>query len=168
VVLSMSRPLKHPETHVNYFRKAVPAEPRAVIGMREEKRSLGTKNPAEVARPDASDSELLDAARRAGLAPLIARLPDGLATQAGAIGSALSGGEAKRVAIARALLVDAPILVLDEPGEGLDLDTERALINGLLDRCVGRTVVLLTHSCVGLERMERVVELRGGRIADAE
>jgi ATP-binding cassette, subfamily C, bacterial CydC len=140
----------------------------AVAPQRPHLFSASIADDLRVARSDASDSELLDAARRAGLAPLIARLPDGLATQVGAIGSALSGGEAKRVAIARALLVDAPILVLDEPGEGLDPDTERALINNLLDQWAGRTLVLLTHSHVGLERMDRVVELRGGRIADAE
>ena len=118
-----------------------------------------------IARPDATDADLLDAARCAGLGSLLDQLPKGLATEVGAAGASISGGEAKRVAIARALLVDAPIVILDEPGEGLAPNMERALLAGLLDRWAGRTVLLLTHSQIGLERMDRVLKLEAGRLA---
>lgn len=140
-------------------------EKLAIAPQRPHLFSVSIADNLRIARPDASDAQLQEAARRAGLAPLLARLPEGLATPVGVAGAALSGGEAKRVAIARALLADAPILALDEPGEGLDPETEKALIDGILDASAGRTVLLLTHSRAGLDRMDLIVRLEAGRIA---
>ncbi len=80
-----------------------------------------------LARPDATDSQLADVVARARLADWIASLPDGLDTRVGEDGAAVSGGELRRIALARALLADFPVLLLDEPTEGLDAETADAL-----------------------------------------
>jgi ABC-type transport system involved in cytochrome bd biosynthesis fused ATPase/permease subunit len=69
-------------------------------------------------------------------------------------------------AVARALLTDASVLVFDEPTEGLDPETERQVINGVLDRTAGRTLLLLTHRLAGLDRMDEVVTLDAGQIIE--
>lgn len=117
-----------------------------------------------VAAPDATDAALVAAVERAGLAGFLARSPEGLATQLGVAGARLSGGEARRVALARAFLSAAPILVLDEPGEGLDARTEQQTIAAALDDGRGQSVVLLTHRRAGLARVARVLELHEGRL----
>ena len=119
-----------------------------------------------LAKPDASPAELADALARAGLADLVARLPDGLDTRVGLAGSTLSGGEARRLALARALLADAPVLVLDEPGEGLDPTLERDVIAALMRREPGRTVILFTHGSAGLADVDEIIELADGRVLD--
>ncbi|MDE2362044.1 MAG: thiol reductant ABC exporter subunit CydC [Hyphomicrobiales bacterium] len=137
----------------------------AVVAQRPHLFSTTIADNLRIAKPDATDAQLEDAARRAGLAPLLARLPAGLRTEVGVAGQALSGGEMRRVAIARALLDDAPIVVLDEPGEGLDAETERDVIGNIVRECAGRTILLLTHSHAGLDLMDRILRLEGGRLA---
>jgi ATP-binding cassette, subfamily C, bacterial CydC len=117
-----------------------------------------------IAAPDADDATLRQALDRAGLAAFAAALPDGLETWLGEAGVAVSGGEARRIALARVLLKDAPILLLDEPTEGLDADTERAVLAALTPLMVGRTVVTISHRPAALEAMDRVVRLEGGRL----
>lgn len=117
-----------------------------------------------LARPQATAAELADAIAIAGLADFIARLPEGLGTPVGVAGTTLSGGEARRVAIARAVLADPDVLVLDEPGEGLDPETESDVLDRLLDHRVGRTVILITHARAALDRMDGVITLEHGRI----
>lgn len=119
-----------------------------------------------VAAPAASDETLTAACDRAGLGPWLAALPDGLDTLVGAGGRALSGGEARRLAVARALLGTGPVLVLDEPGEGLDPATEQRLLDRLLSAPDRRTVLLITHRPTGLERMDHVVMLDRGRVME--
>jgi len=98
-----------------------------------------------VARPDADQARLEAACRDAQLHDFIVGLPRGYDTQIGEAGARLSGGQARRLAVARALLVDAPILVLDEPTEGLDTLTEQALMAALDKLMAGRSVLLITH-----------------------
>ena len=117
-----------------------------------------------LARPDATDPELLDVLRRAHLEDDIAALPDGLATLVGENGARFSGGQARRLAIARALLKDAPILLLDEPTEGLDAASERAVLDGLRTLMHGRTTLLITHRPQALRDMDEVIALDHGRI----
>ncbi|MCO5973430.1 thiol reductant ABC exporter subunit CydC [Actinoallomurus soli] len=113
-----------------------------------------------LARPDATDVEAADAARRAGLLGWIETLPEGWDTLAGDARS--SGGQRQRLLFARALLADPPVLVLDEPTEGLDLATADRLITDLLtDR---RTVVLVTHRLAPLAAADEIVVLDRGRI----
>jgi ABC-type transport system involved in cytochrome bd biosynthesis fused ATPase/permease subunit len=119
-----------------------------------------------VARPSATDDELVDVLGRVRLAQWYADLPQGLATPLGANGATISGGERRRIALARALLADQPILILDEPTEGLDGPTADALITDLLHASIGRTVVILTHRLDGLDNVHRRYALTAGALVD--
>jgi len=117
-----------------------------------------------LARPQATVEELWSALADVRLEKTIRALPEGIQTQLGVAGTRLSGGQARRMAVARALLTEASIFVLDEPTEGLDAETARKLLDGVLRRTAGRTLLLLTHQSAGLERMDRIVTLEAGRI----
>lgn len=119
-----------------------------------------------VANPQAGDEQLLAVLETAQLSEFIASQPDGLDTWVGEAGLTLSGGQARRVAIARALLKDAPILLLDEPTEGLDPATERELMQALYHLMAGRTVLLITHRLVGLEAMDEILVLDRGHAVE--
>ena len=114
-----------------------------------------------LARPEATDRELLDALSHARLADWVESLPDGLDTYVGEEGSQLSGGQRQRLVIARALLADAPVLVLDEPTAHLDGPTAEALVADVLDAADDRSVLLITHRPEGLELVDRIVRLDG-------
>ncbi|MFF0275785.1 thiol reductant ABC exporter subunit CydD [Streptomyces sp. NPDC004330] len=116
-----------------------------------------------LARTGASDEELREALRRARLLDWVDGLPQGLDTLVGEHGSRLSGGQRQRLALARALLADFPVLVLDEPAEHLDLATADALTDDLLRATEGRTTVLITHRLHGLDAVDEVLVLDGGR-----
>lgn len=117
-----------------------------------------------LARPQATDDELVTVLRRARLGGWYDGLPAGLDTWLGENGSQVSGGERRRIALARALLADWPVLVLDEPTEGLDQATAEALMTDLLDVTAGRTVVLLTHRPEGLDVVDVVLRVHDGRL----
>jgi len=117
-----------------------------------------------VARADATDDELTEVVRLVGLDGL----RNGLDTVAGNAGARLSGGEARRLAVARALLSDAPILILDEPGEGLDPETEARVLDAVFARAGSRTVILSTHAPSALDRVDLVVSLDDGRIVSSK
>lgn len=119
-----------------------------------------------IARPDAGDEALWRVLEATRLATTVRAMPQGLATPIGVAGARLSGGEARRLVIARALLTEAPILVLDEPTEGLDPQTESEVLDDLIDTAVGRTIILFTHRAAGLDRMDEVVALGDGRIVE--
>ena len=119
------------------------------------------------ARPDASDEEVHDAARAAGLDAFVARLPDGYATIVGERGAAVSAGERQRIAIARALLVNPTVLVLDEPTAALDPATEQQVADGY-DRIMrGRTTILITHRITLAARADRVLTLHADGTLEA-
>jgi len=118
------------------------------------------------ARPEASEADVQNAADAAGLASLIARLPNGLATSAGERGRALSAGERQRVAIARAFLADPAVLVLDEATGALDPATEATVAAGYENVMRGRTTIIITHRLELARRADRVVVLDRGRIVE--
>ncbi|MER6525372.1 thiol reductant ABC exporter subunit CydD [Streptomyces sp. NPDC001508] len=118
-----------------------------------------------LARKDATEADLRDALARARLLAWVDGLPDGLDTLVGEHGARLSGGQRQRLALARALLADFPVLVLDEPAEHLDLPTADALTADLLAATEGRTTLLITHRLAGLDAVDEVVVLDGGRVA---
>ena len=107
----------------------------------------------------ATEKQLRQALEDACLADWIAGLPMGLETPVGEGGSAVSGGEGRRIALARALLKDAPILLLDEPTEGLDARTEQELVDRLIRATRGKTVLLISHRPACLALVERVVDM---------
>jgi ATP-binding cassette subfamily C protein CydD len=100
----------------------------------------------------------------AGLADVVALLPDGLATPLGEGGWGLSTGEARRVAIARAFLSDAELWVLDEPTAHLDPDAEARVIDALRDATQGRTVVVATHSAALARSADTVLTVTDGTV----
>lgn len=114
--------------------------------------------------PEAPDDELVAALRAVGLGEKLASLPDGLDTMVGETGVGFSGGEAHRVAIARMIVSHAPVIVLDEPFASLDPATERGLLDTLLDVFADKTVVVITHHLMGIERFDRVVFMENGAI----
>ncbi|MFE3096175.1 ABC transporter ATP-binding protein/permease [Streptomyces sp. NPDC059248] len=117
-----------------------------------------------LARPDATDAELRDAARVAGIHDEILALPDGYATPVGERGAALSGGQRQRVALARALLADAPVLVLDEATSAVDERAEAAIVRALTRAADGRTRLVVAHRLASVRDADRVVVLDGGRV----
>lgn len=120
-----------------------------------------------LAAPDAGAARIEQAVHQAQLDAFVAGLPQGYDTVLGDAGALVSGGEARRIAIARALLRDAPLLLLDEPTEGLDARTARDLYAALEQVARGRTLLLVTHRLGGLARLvDEVVVLRAGRLIE--
>jgi ATP-binding cassette subfamily B protein len=118
------------------------------------------------AKPEASDEELVDAARAAQIHDLIAALPDGYDTVVGERGYRFSGGEKQRIAIARTVLRNPPVLVLDEATSALDNETERAVQEALDRLAEGRTTLAIAHRLSTIRDADEIVVLDGGRIAE--
>lgn len=115
-------------------------------------------------RQNATDEEVIAAARAAAADEFIMGMPDGYQTMLGDGGSGLSGGQRQRVAIARAFLKDAPILILDEATASLDAESE-ALIQQELDHLVvGRTALIVAHRFSSIRVATRILVFDGGRI----
>ncbi|GAA5048788.1 thiol reductant ABC exporter subunit CydD [Streptomyces similanensis] len=117
-----------------------------------------------LAKKDATEPELRGVLARARLLDWADSLPDGLDTLVGEHGARLSGGQRQRLALARALLADFPVLLLDEPAEHLDLPTADVLTADLLAATEGCTTLLVTHRLAGLEAVDEVIVLAGGRV----
>ncbi len=118
-----------------------------------------------LAKPSASDAEIMEALDRAGLSQFVSHLPKGLDTILVESGLSVSGGERQRIAVARALLTDASIIILDEPFRGLDIKTEDELQKTLFEVFADKTIIVVTHHLLGIERFERVLFLQNGRIS---
>ena len=117
-------------------------------------------------RLDAADAEVQEAARMAGLGPLIDRLPQGLETVVGERGFRLSGGEKQRVAIARAVLKDPPVLILDEATSSLDSRLEREIREAMAILARGRTTVVIAHRLSTVAAADLILVLDGGRVVE--
>jgi ATP-binding cassette subfamily B protein len=117
-------------------------------------------------RPDATDAEIREAARRAQADEFISRLPAGYESPVGERGGHLSVGQRQRIGIARAFLKDAPILLLDEPTSALDPTTEAAIMGTIQELMHGRTTLIVTHRLATIHGVDRIVVLENGRIAE--
>ena len=115
-------------------------------------------------RPEASDEEVVDAARRANADAFIRRFPDGYEQLIGERGLKLSGGQRQRVAVARAMLKDAPVLVLDEATSALDTKAEIQVQKGLDELMAGRTSLIIAHRLSTIAEVDRIITLRDGVI----
>jgi ATP-binding cassette, subfamily B, multidrug efflux pump len=148
---------------------------RAQIGMVQQETALlhrSVRDNILYGRPDATESEMLEAASRAEAHDFILGLTDqegrtGYDAQVGERGVKLSGGQRQRVAIARTILKDAPILVLDEATSALDSEVEAAIQDTLYGVMEGKTVIAIAHRLSTIARMDRILVLDGGRIAEA-
>lgn len=117
-------------------------------------------------RPEASEDEVREAARLAGLAEEIALFPDGLDTVVGERGVTLSGGQRQRVGIARALLLDPPILILDDALSSVDAQVEEAILGHLRRVLTRRTAIVVSHRITAVREADQIVVLEGGRIVE--
>ena len=118
------------------------------------------------ARPDATDAELVAAARAARIHDLIASLPDGYDTVVGSRGHRFSGGEKQRIAIARTLLRNPRVLVLDEATSALDTETERAVQEAFDTLSEGRTTITIAHRLSTVRDADQIVVLDHGRVIE--
>ena len=119
-----------------------------------------------LARPDASETDLEYAIDRASLRSVVERLPDGIHTIVGSGGHGLSGGERQRVALARLFLRKPQVVLLDEPLEGLDQVTRKALHRDLMEYVQDKTCLYITHQLEGLEQMDRILFMDKGQIVE--
>ena len=119
-----------------------------------------------LARPEANDNEVMQAALLAGVAAFIDELPRGFDTQVGEQGMQLSAGQAQRVAIARAILKNAPVLILDEPTSSLDPESEGLIRQSLTTLMRSRTVLVIAHRYNTIAQADRVAVLEDGRLIE--
>lgn len=136
----------------------------AVVSQRVDIFNGSLRHNLSLAKTNASDDELTAVVTQVGLDALLEG--PGLDTWLGDGGRQLSGGERRRLGIARALLRDAPILLLDEPTEGLDVRTEQQILALLLAHAKDKTVLFITHRLVGLPQMDKVCLMDEGRILE--
>ena len=117
-------------------------------------------------RHDATDEEVLAAAKAANCDEFVSRMPEGYNTMIGENGSKLSGGERQRISIARALLKDAPIVLLDEATASLDVENETKVQQALSRLLAGKTVIVIAHRMRTIENADKVVVLADGTVAE--
>lgn len=119
-----------------------------------------------VGKADASEAEIMEAARLANCYDFIMELPDQFQTYAGERGSHLSGGQKQRISIARAILKNAPVILLDEPTSALDKESE-FLVNEAIDRITkNKTVVVVAHRMTTITNADQIIVMDGGRIVE--
>jgi ABC-type multidrug transport system fused ATPase/permease subunit len=117
-------------------------------------------------RPEASDADILEAARQAHIDDTIAAMPSGYASEVREHGKNLSSGQRQRIAIARAILRDAPILIVDEPTANLDVEAEVEVMHAIDTLISGRTVITISHRLSTLGHVDEIVVLSQGGIAE--
>jgi subfamily B ATP-binding cassette protein MsbA len=118
------------------------------------------------ARPEASEEEVVEAARRAHVTEFADRMPDGLDTVIGERGVKLSGGQKQRVTIARALLADPRVLLLDEATSSLDTESESFIQESLGELLQGRTTLVIAHRLSTIQRADLILVIEDGRVVE--
>ena len=121
-------------------------------------------NNIRMGRPEATEEEVMDCARRAGCDGFIRALPEGYHTTAGIAGARLSGGEKQRIAIARAMMKDAPILVLDEATASSDPENEASIQKALSAAAKDKTLIVVAHRLTTIVNAQQIAFVEKGRI----
>lgn len=121
-----------------------------------------------VGRPSATDDELLDACRDAGILAEVLAMPGGLDAHVATAGATVSGGQRQRLAVARAIVADRPVVLADEPTSALDPDAARAVTRALAALARDRVVLVVAHRDESLEGVSRLFELRDGRLVEMQ
>ena len=124
-------------------------------------------NNIRVGRPDATDDEVMEAARKAQCEEFISELENGYETVAGEAGNKLSGGQKQRIAFARAILKDAPIIILDEATAFVDPENERKIAEAIREIIRGKTVIVIAHKLRSIMNADQILVLENGRIRAA-
>lgn len=119
-----------------------------------------------IGSPDATDDEIMEAAKAANIHDWIMTLPKGYDTMTGERGMRLSGGEKQRIAIARAILKNAPVLLLDEPTSSIDAGSELLIQRALDQLCRDRTVLVIAHRLSTIRRADRIMVMENGSIVE--
>lgn len=122
-------------------------------------------NNIAMGRPDASEEEIIQAAKKARCYDFVTALPDGFQTIVGEGGATLSGGERQRIAIARCILKDAPIVILDEATVSVDVDNERYIQEAISELVRGKTLLVIAHRLHTIRDADQILVVAGGRIA---
>lgn len=122
-------------------------------------------NNIAMGRPDASEEEIIQAAKKARCYDFVTALPDGFQTIVGEGGATLSGGERQRIAIARCILKDAPIVILDEATASVDVDNERYIQEAISELVRGKTPLVIAHRLHTIRDADQILVVAGGRIA---
>jgi subfamily B ATP-binding cassette protein MsbA len=117
-------------------------------------------------RPDATEDEIVEAARLASAHEFIARMPQGYDSPLGDRGLTLSGGERQRIGIARAIIRNSPILILDEPTAALDTESEKVVIEAIERLMKGRTVITIAHRLSTIRDADKIIVLEEGVVAE--
>ena len=141
-------------------------EVTALVGPSGSGKSTVSRLAARLGRRDATDEEVLAAARAANCDEFVSRMPQGYDTMIGENGSKLSGGERQRISIARALLKDAPIVLLDEATASLDVENETVVQQALSRLLAGKTVIVIAHRMRTVENADKIVVLKDGVVAE--
>lgn len=122
-------------------------------------------NNIAMGRPDASEKEIIQAAKKARCYDFVTALPDGFQTIVGEGGATLSGGERQRIAIARCILKDAPIVILDEATASVDVDNERYIQEAISELVRGKILLVIAHRLHTIRDADQILVVAGGRIA---
>ena len=120
-----------------------------------------------IGNPNATEEEIIAAAKAAHAHEFISTFPDGYDTPVGERGTQLSGGERQRVAIARALIKNAPIILLDEATASLDSESERLVQDAMAHLCEGRTTIVIAHRLHTITHADRILVVEGGMIVES-
>jgi ABC-type multidrug transport system fused ATPase/permease subunit len=146
--------LHHLRSHMAY----VPQEVLLFAGTIHENIAFG--------RPNASEEEIMDAAKKANAWDFISSFPEGMNTQVGDRGIQLSGGQKQRIAIARAIIKDPKMLILDEATSALDSESERLVQDALDKLMLGRTSIVIAHRLSTIRHANKIIVLKGGSIVE--
>jgi ATP-binding cassette, subfamily B, bacterial IrtB/YbtQ len=123
------------------------------------------KNNIRFGKSEATDEEIIEAAKKARCHEFIMSLPDGYDTEIGEGGSSLSGGEKQRISIARAILKDAPIVILDEATSSVDPENEQYIQAAISALTAGKTIIIIAHRLATIEHADQILVMDQGKIA---